>query len=54
MIDIQQAGTGDIVILKGALYPDGHAIMHRSPTIEEMGAARLLLRIDTNAFKPFG
>lgn len=48
---IQQVDTGDIVILKGALYEDGKAIMHRSPTIEEMGEARLLLRIDTNAFK---
>ncbi len=43
---IQQAHTGDIVILKGALYPDANPILHRSPTIEENGENRLLLRID--------
>lgn len=49
---IQQAQTGAIVILKGALYPqDGTAaIVHRSPTIEETGNKRLLLRIDTSEF----
>jgi len=45
---IQQVPTGDLVILKGALYPDAQAILHRSPTIEEAGERRLLLRIDTN------
>ncbi len=45
---IQQVGTGDIVILKGALYPEGRPILHRSPTIEGTGENRLLLRIDTN------
>jgi hypothetical protein len=44
----QQARTGDAVILKGALYPDANPILHRSPTIEEQGEKRLLLRIDTN------
>jgi len=43
---IQQADTGDIVILKGALYPDANPILHRSPTIEENRENRLLLRID--------
>ena len=38
---------GDIIILKGALYPEANAILHRSPTIEENGEKRLLLRIDT-------
>jgi len=47
---IQQVRTGDVVLLKGALYPDGHPIMHRSPSIEESGEHRLLLRIDTNEF----
>lgn len=46
---IQQASEGDVVILKGALYPDANPILHRSPTIEEKGEKRLLLRIDTNA-----
>ena len=45
---IQQVGTGDVVILKGALYPDANPILHRSPAIEENRDQRLLLRIDTN------
>ena len=44
---VEQVGTGDVVILKGALYPEANAILHRSPTIEENGEKRLLLRIDT-------
>lgn len=49
---IKQASAGDLVILKGAIYgKEGtRAIVHRSPTIEESGLKRLLLRIDTNAF----
>ena len=52
---IQQAKTGAAIILKGAIYPkDGtRAIVHRSPTIEESGQSRLLLRIDTNDFLNF-
>ncbi|MEL6589257.1 MAG: DUF1826 domain-containing protein [Bacteroidota bacterium] len=45
---IQQVNTGDIVILKGALYPKANAILHRSPTIEQSGEKRLLLRIDAS------
>ena len=45
---IQQVETGDIIILKGALYPQANPIVHRSPTIEGHGESRLLLRIDTN------
>jgi len=47
---IQQAKTGAVLILKGALYPEEgtRAIVHRSPTIEESGEKRLLLRIDTS------
>lgn len=45
---VQQVKTGDVAILKGALYPEANAILHRSPTIEETGETRLLLRIDTN------
>ena len=44
---IQQALTGDVLILKGALYPEANAVIHRSPTIEETNERRLLLRIDT-------
>ena len=50
---IQQVGTGDVVILKGALYPEASPILHRSPAIEEYGKQRLLLRIDTNEFSGF-
>lgn len=45
---IQQVQTGDVTILKGALYPDANPILHRSPSIESSGEQRLLLRIDTN------
>jgi len=47
---IQQVPTGDIVLLKGALYPEANPILHRSPSIEKNGEKRLLLRIDTNEF----
>lgn len=52
---IQQVGTGHISIIKGAIYPkEGtKALVHRSPTIEETGENRLLLRIDTNEFLDF-
>lgn len=51
----QQAKTGSVVLLKGALYPKNGtaAIVHRSPTIEETKQKRLLLRIDTNDFLNF-
>jgi hypothetical protein len=45
---IQQAKTGDVLILKGALYPNANAIIHRSPSIQKKGEKRLLLRIDMN------
>lgn len=53
--NIQQAKTGAVVILKGAMYPakGTNAVVHRSPTIEESGETRLLLRIDTNEFLNF-
>jgi hypothetical protein len=52
---IKQVNVGAVVILKGAIYPcEGtKAIVHRSPTIEENGLSRLLLRIDTNEFLNF-
>ena len=43
---IQQANTGDVLILKGAVYPDAHAVIHRSPSIKNTGTKRLLLRVD--------
>ena len=53
--DIQQAPTGSVVLLKGAIYPkeETKAIVHRSPTIKENSNKRLLLRIDTNEFLNF-
>jgi len=52
---IQQISTGDVAILKGALYQKKgtKAAVHRSPEIEESGERRLLLRIDTNEFLNF-
>jgi hypothetical protein len=53
--EIQQVEAGSALILKGAIYPkEGtRAIVHRSPTVEESGERRLLLRIDTNEFLNF-
>lgn len=45
---IQQAKRGDVLILKGALYPNANAVIHRSPSIQKKGEKRLLLRIDIN------
>ncbi|MBV6644052.1 MAG: DUF1826 domain-containing protein [Cyclobacteriaceae bacterium] len=52
---IQQANTGTVVILKGAIYPKKGTkpILHRSPTIEENSEKRVLLRIDTDNFASF-
>ena len=52
---IRQAETGDVVILKGAIYPrEGtQAILHRSPSIEESKEKRILLRFDTEQFASF-
>ncbi|MEM6377803.1 MAG: DUF1826 domain-containing protein [Bacteroidota bacterium] len=47
---IQHVNTGDVVLLKGALYEDANPILHRSPSNETPGTNRLLLRIDTEAF----
>lgn len=43
---IQEAPTGAVVILKGALYPNAKPIIYRSPPIERHGIKRLLLRVD--------
>jgi hypothetical protein len=45
---IQQANPGDAIILKGAMYTHGNPILHRSPSVEESGERRLLLRVDLN------
>ncbi|MEM9650348.1 MAG: DUF1826 domain-containing protein [Bacteroidota bacterium] len=45
---VQQVDTGDVVILKGALYPGATPVLHRSPSIEENGEERILLSIDAN------
>jgi hypothetical protein len=52
---INYAKTGSVVLLKGAIFPikGTKAIVHRSPTIEESGLSRLLLRIDANDFLNF-
>lgn len=45
---VQQVNTGDVVLLKGSLYPESTPILHRSPNIEENGERRILLSIDAN------
>jgi hypothetical protein len=50
---VQQAKSGDVIILKGALYPEANPILHRSPAIEKIREKRLLLRIDTSEFLNF-
>ena len=49
--NVQQAKTGSVVILKGAIFPgeSTQAVVHRSQTIEESRTKHILLRIDTNA-----
>jgi len=49
---IRQVATGDVALLKGALFPGDHTkpCVHRSPTIEENRQHRLLLRLDTNSW----
>lgn len=44
----RQVDTGDVIILKGALYPGAVPVLHRSPNIEEHGGERILLSIDPN------
>ncbi len=50
---IQRANAGDVLILKGALYPEAEAVIHRSPGIGDTNEKRLLLRVDTNQFANF-
>ncbi|NQZ45397.1 MAG: DUF1826 domain-containing protein [Flavobacteriaceae bacterium] len=45
----QQANTGDVLLLKGALYPGAVPILHRSPDIDAADGDRLFLSIDPNA-----
>ncbi|MFN6943615.1 MAG: DUF1826 domain-containing protein [Cytophagaceae bacterium] len=50
--DVEQTEPFEIVILKGALHPanNSNPVFHRSPTIEETGEQRVLLRLDTSTF----
>ncbi len=50
---MQQASAGDILILKGVLFPDAKAIIHKSPPFNNGEEKRVLLRIDTNKFGIF-
>ncbi|MCI4669472.1 MAG: DUF1826 domain-containing protein [Bacteroidia bacterium] len=46
---VRQFAPSEIGILKGAMYDsnDGPAVLHRSPSIGEAGAIRVLLRLDS-------
>lgn len=46
--NILEVGTGNIVILKGELYPNSTPVYHRSPAVEQNNETRLVLRIDIN------
>ena len=45
---VQQVDTGNLVVLKGSIYPGNIPILHRSPSIVENGEERILLTMDTN------
>jgi len=47
---VHQVATGHVALLKGALHEQSAfgAVLHRSPSIEEFGQSRLILRIDAN------
>jgi hypothetical protein len=46
---VRQCAPFEVAVLKGAMYDhnDGQAVLHRSPTIDESGSARVLLRLDS-------
>lgn len=48
--NIKQASAGDVLVLKGEVYPgmNAKAVVHRSPSIKSNSTKRLVLRIDTN------
>ncbi|MEO0504944.1 MAG: DUF1826 domain-containing protein [Bacteroidota bacterium] len=45
---VQQVDTGNLVVLKGSMYPGNNPILHRSPSIGDNGEERILLTMDTN------
>lgn len=49
---IHQVSTGYVALLKGALHEQSQlgGVLHRSPSIQEFGLNRLLLRIDGSRF----
>ena len=49
---VQQLAVGEVGLFKGALHEQSRfgAVLHRSPSIEEFGLARLLLLVDTRSF----
>lgn len=46
---VRQAHTGDVLLLKGAAWPENGArgAVHRSPPIREQGLRRLVFKLDT-------
>lgn len=42
----EEVATGNVVLLKGSLYPNATPVYHRSPSIKENNYRRLLLRVD--------
>ncbi|MEM9894737.1 MAG: DUF1826 domain-containing protein [Bacteroidota bacterium] len=52
---IHKAQPGDVLLMKGAIYPkEGFIpVLHRSPILEGDESTRILLRIDTDQFANF-
>ena len=40
---VQHAAIGDVLVMKGALHPDGRGVVHRSPPIAGTGVTRVVL-----------
>jgi hypothetical protein len=49
LAQVQQCAPFEVAILKGGMYDhnEGQAVLHRSPTVAEAGASRVLLRLDS-------
>ena len=43
---ILKINTGDTVLVKGAQFPGGSSVLHKSPRISHLGLVRLLFVMD--------
>jgi hypothetical protein len=49
-MQVRHAGAGDVLMMKGASWPESRGQVHRSPPIEAEGSARVVLIV--NAAQP--